>query len=131
MYVSPREYSREFKIQLMREIDAGRRNAEVARQYQISPHMIEKWRALWRALWRAQGEAAFPGRGGRRAGEPASAELRIAELERKIGQLTMENDFLKKSLESLSRGKLPAVVSGDAACLKNTMKPSGEETPPQ
>jgi transposase-like protein len=110
----------------MREIDAGRRIAEVARQHQISPHMVEKWRALWRA----QGEAAFPGRGGRRLGEPASAEQRIADLERKIGQLTMENDFLKKSLESLSRSKPPAVVSGDAACLKTTRKPSSEETPP-
>lgn len=127
MDVPPREYSRELKIQLMREIDAGRRNAEVARQYQISPHMIEKWRALWRA----QGEAAFAGRGGRRPGEPATAELRIAELERKIGQLTMENDFLKKSLESLSRRQPPVVVSGDAVCLKNTKKPSGEERPPQ
>jgi transposase len=126
MYVPPREYSRELKIQLMREIDAGRRIAEVARQHQISPHMVEKWRALWRA----QGEAAFPGRGGRRLGEPASAEQRIADLERKIGQLTMENDFLKKSLESLSRSKPPAVVSGDAACLKTTRKPSSEETPP-
>jgi hypothetical protein len=36
---------------------------------------------------------AFPGLG-RRAVTPAMTELqRIAELERKIGQLTMENDF--------------------------------------
>lgn len=126
MYVPPREYSRELKIQLMREIDAGRRVAEVARQHQISPHMIDKWRSLWRA----QGESAFVGRGGRRLSEAASAEQRIADLERKIGQLTMENDFLKKSLESLSRSKPPAVVSGDAACLKTTRKPSSEEMPP-
>src|SRR3546814_12645610 len=103
----------------MREIDAGRRIVEVARQYQISPHMVEKWCALWRA----QGEGAFLGRGRRTAGEAATEQLRIAELERKIGKLTMENDFLKKSLESLSRRKLTAVISGDAASSKNTKKP--------
>jgi transposase len=127
MYVPPREYSREFKIGLMREIDAGRRIVEVARQYQVSPHMVEKWRALWRA----RGEAAFPGRGRRGPGEPASEEQRIAELERKIGQLTMENDFLKKSLNHLSQRKLPGAVSGDAASSKTTKQPSGEEMPPQ
>lgn len=126
MYVSPREYSREFKLQLMQEIDGGRRIAEVARQHQISPRLIEKWRATWRAL----GEEAFPGRGGHQPSSAATSEQRIAELERKIGQLTMENDFLKKSLESLSRRKLPVVVSGDAACLQNTKKPASEETPP-
>lgn len=78
MYVPPREYSREFKIQLMRDIDAGRRIVEVARQYQISPHMVEKWCALWRA----QGDGAFPGRGRRAPGEPATEQLRIADLER-------------------------------------------------
>lgn len=123
MYVPPREYSREFKMQLMREIDVGRRIVEVARQHQISPQLIEKWCALWRA----QGEEAFPGRGRRAPGEPATEQLRIAELERKIGQLTMENDFLKKSLESLSRRKLTAVISGDAACSKTTKQPSSEE----
>lgn len=124
MYTSPREYSREFKIQTMREIDAGRRIVEVARQHRISPQLIEKWRALWRA----QGEAAFPGRGRQGAGEPATEQQRIADLERKIGQLAMENDFLKKSLESLNRKKWSAVVSGDAASSKTAKPPSSEET---
>lgn len=127
MFVPRREYSREFKIQLMREVDAGRRIVEVARQYQISPHMVEKWCALWRT----QGDAAFSGRGRRESGEPATEQLRIADLERKIGQLTMENDFLKKSLESLSRKKLTAVISGDAASSRTTKPPSSEEKPPQ
>ena len=79
------------------------------------------------ALGGARGEGAFPGGGRGPPGEPATEQLRIAELERKIGQLTMENDFLKKSLESLSRRKLTAVISGDAACSKTTKQPSSEE----
>ena len=45
---------------------------------------------------------------------------RIAELERKIGQLTMENDFLKKALQHFRDHHPPAVVSGADACLKKS-----------
>ena len=59
----------------------------------MSPHLLERWRGEWRA----KGELAFPGIGRRGAALPAVDDARrIAELERKIGQLTMENDFLKK-----------------------------------
>ena len=47
---------------------------------------------------------------------------RIAELERKIGQLTMENDFLKKACEHFRDHHPPAVVSGEVACLKKSGK---------
>jgi len=47
---------------------------------------------------------------------------RIAELERKIGQLTMENDFLKKALQHFRDHHPPAVVSGADACLKKSSK---------
>jgi hypothetical protein len=63
---------------------------------------------------------AFPGVG-RRGASPALTELqRIAELERKIGQMTMENDFLKKALDHHP----PTVVSGQAAYLRKSVKPS-------
>src|ERR1700730_12036126 len=47
---------------------------------------------------------------------------RIADLERKIGQLTMENDFLKKALQHFRDHHPPAVVSGADACLKKLRK---------
>jgi cell division protein FtsB len=54
---------------------------------------------------------------------PALTELqRIAELERKIGQLTMENDFLEKALEDFRDHHPPAVVSGEVACLRKSGK---------
>jgi transposase-like protein len=62
----------------------------------LSPKLLERWRGEWRA----QGELAFPGNGRRSAGSPAVDDApRIGELERKIGQLTMENDSLKKALQ--------------------------------
>ena len=55
------QYSRELKVATMRELDAGKSMAHVARQYQLSPKRLE----VWKGEWRAKGELAFPGQGGR------------------------------------------------------------------
>src|SRR5690348_928647 len=107
-------YSRDLKIAAMRALDAGSTNGEIARKYQVSPHLLERWRGEWRA----KGDLAFPGIGRRGACQPAVDDARrIAELERKIGQLTMENDFLKKALQHFRDHHPPAAVSGADACL--------------
>jgi hypothetical protein len=54
---------------------------------------------------------------------------RIAELERKIGQLTMENDFLKKASQHFRDHHPPAVVSGADACLGKSGKPPRKAKP--
>jgi transposase-like protein len=113
-------YSRDLKIAVMRAVDSGSTNAEVARKYQLSPKLIERWRGEWRA----KGEAAFPGIGRRGAEQAALSDAaRMAELERKIGQLTMENDFLKKALAHFRDHHPPAVVNGEAACSTKSGKP--------
>ena len=119
-------YSRDLKIAAMRAMDAGATTGEIARKYQLSPHMLHRWRGEWRA----KGESAFPGIG--RRGEDLAAlddARRIAELERKIGQLSMENDFLKKALQHFRDHHPPAVVNGGDACLKKSAKPRRKAKP--
>ena len=119
-------YSRDLKIATMRALDAGSAAGEIARKYQLSPKLLERWRGEWRA----KGELAFPGIGRRGADLPALEDARrIAELERKIGQLTMENDFLKKALQHFRDHHPPAVVSGRDACLKKSSKPRRKGKP--
>jgi putative transposase len=119
-------YSRDLKIAVMRALDAGSATGEIARKYQLSPKLLERWRGEWRA----KGELAFPGNGRRGADSPALDDAcRIAELERKIGQLTMENDFLKKTLRHFRDHHPPAVVSGAAVCLKRSSKPRRKAKP--
>jgi transposase len=119
-------YSREVKITAMRALDAGSTSAEIARKYQLSPKLLERWRGEWRA----KGELAFPGTGRRGAELPGLDDARrIAELERKIGQLTMENDFLKKALQHFKDHHPPAVVSGGDACLKKSVTPRKKAKP--
>ena len=97
MDLARRVYSRELKLAAMREIDAGRTIAEVARRRELSPKLLERWRGEWRA----RGELAFPGQGRQSVSRAGDQPQRIAELERKIGQLTMENDFLKRFLSEM------------------------------
>lgn len=114
-------YNRDLKVATMRALDSGSTPGEVARKYQLSPKLLERWRGEWRA----KGEAAFPGNGRRGAPMAAVDDLqRIAELERKIGQLTMENDFLKKTLQHFRDHHPPAVVNGEAACSKKSGRPA-------
>src|SRR6202051_5209475 len=95
MDLARRIYSRDLKIASMREIDSGRMIGEVARHLEVSPKLLERWRGEWQA----RGELAFPGIG-RRGLSPALTELqRVAQLERKSGQLTVGYDFFKKVME--------------------------------
>ena len=87
-----RTFTREFKLQVIREVEAGKTQAQVARDYQLSDNTISKWR---REL-RKYKERAFAGRG-----HAYTDEARVNELERMVGRLTMENDLLKKVLQKL------------------------------
>ena len=70
-------YSRDLKITVMRALDAGSRVGEIARKYQLSPKLLERWRGEWRA----KGELAFPGIGRGGASQSAlDAARRMAEL---------------------------------------------------
>ena len=126
MDLSRAVYSRDLKIAVMRALDAGSATGEIARKYQLSPKLLERWRGEWRG----KGELAFPGIGRRGADLPAVEDARrVAELERKIGQLTMENDFLKKALQHFRVHHPPAVVSGADACLEKSSKPRRKAKP--
>jgi transposase-like protein len=65
--------------------------AEVARACEVNPNVLHRWRREFRDGV----ETAFPGWGRQRESE----QNRIAELEQKIGQQTMEIGFLKRVLQ--------------------------------
>ena len=117
MLVPRQQYSRELKIATMREIDSGKTMAEVARTYEISPNRL----LAWKGEWLAKGELAFPGIG-TRPQPKGDAEL-IAQLERKIGQMTIEIDFLKKALRHFREHPLPAVANGNTGSTSKSAKP--------
>jgi transposase len=92
MALARRQFSKEFKLQVLRELAAGKTLAQLAREYEVHAGTIIGWRRSYEQY----ADQAFPGNG-----KAQSEEAKIAELERKIGQLTMENDLLKKAMTRL------------------------------
>jgi len=92
MAVKRRTFSRDFKLQVVREVEAGKTQAQAAREYQLNQNMLSRWCRQHRRYK----DKAFSGNG-----RPHTDEARIAALERMVGRLTMENDLLKKVLQKL------------------------------
>ena len=104
MALKRRRFTREFKYQVVHEVNSGKGVSQIAREYQVHPTMIHRWRQQLRR----HGEQAFPGNG-----KVHTDEAKIAVLERKVGQLTMENDLLKKVLHQLEDRPSSAKGNGD------------------
>jgi transposase len=88
-----REFTKEVKLKVLAELDGGLGMAQVTRKYQVHPNTIRGWRKQSRKYK----DRAFAGRG-----KSYTDEARIAEPERMIGRLTMENDLLKKALQRVN-----------------------------
>ena len=84
-----RQFDRDFKLQVLREVEAGKPVAQAAREHQVHPNTI----SAWREIHRLYGNEAFAGNG-----NTYTHEAKIAELERLIGQQTIEIALLKKGL---------------------------------
>jgi transposase len=102
-----RKFSVEYKLNVVRAFQSGVPISEMIRQFDIHPNMVYKWSQEYRQ----NPSGAF--RKGRLIDTPnGSTDARITELERMVGRLTMENDFLKKALQELDhaqRTPLPPV----------------------
>lgn len=88
-----RMLSKELKLQILQEADDGVPMAELSRRYKLSRTTIWKWR---QSVLNAPDDP-FPGKG---SGTKTESK-KVAEMERLIGRLTMENDFLKNALRRL------------------------------
>jgi transposase len=88
-----RKFSREFKISLLRDLEAGTSVAEVTRKAEIHPSLL----ARWKKEFSENLEQAFRGKGNKKYKE----QMDIAKLQQLVGQLYAENDFLKKALSTL------------------------------
>jgi transposase-like protein len=93
MMAMHRRFTPEFKVRVVLEIVSGaKRPAEVCREYRLKDSLL----CTWRRTFAESAVRAFQGPD--RSGEQA----RVAELERMVGRLTLENDVLKKASTLLS-----------------------------
>ena len=96
MGIKRRQYSREFKEEMVQKILSGESVLELGKENNISPGLINRWKRQYL--------------GGGLNGHPDNQEIRklkveVARLEQMIGKLTMENYILKKEKEYLRKKK--------------------------
>jgi transposase-like protein len=113
MGLSRRQFTREFKLAAVRRLEEGVSLGEVARALEVNANVLQRWRREFRP---GPGNA-FPGAGKRRW-----SEGRIAELERKIGQQTLEIDFLKGCLQRIEEQRMLQALSGKPQSAKRSRK---------
>jgi transposase-like protein len=110
---SRRKFTKEFKQTAVRRLNSGQSMAEVARALEVHPSDLHRWK---REL-QDHGERAFSGAGKKRA-----EETKVAELERKIGQQTVEIDFLKRALQHVEEQRLLRALSNGAPSTRRSKK---------
>ena len=89
--VKKKRYDRDFKISTVKMVtEGGHKATEVARSLGISPTQLYSWKHKYSD----QGEKAFPGKG---------HLTELAALRRKLKDVEMERDILKKAVGIFSK----------------------------
>ena|SRR5688572_185882 len=113
MGLSRRQFTREFKLEAVRQLEQGVAAGEVARALEVNATVLHRWRREFR---HGPGNA-FPGGGKRRW-----SESRIAELERKIGRQALEIDFLKGCLRRIEEQRMLQALTGNPRSARRSRK---------
>ena len=86
-----KRFDRDFKISAVKMVtDGGHKAAEVARSLGIHPNQLYNWKQKFSN----QGDKAFPGKG---------HLTELAALQRKLREVEMERDILKKAVGIFSK----------------------------
>jgi len=113
MGLSRRMFTKEFKLAAVQRLEQGVSLGEVARALEVNPNVLHRWRREFR-----QGPGnVFPGHGKQRW-----SDGRVADLERKIGQQTLEIDFLKGCLQRIEEQRMLQAVTGNPRSTRRSKK---------
>jgi len=92
-----RSYSNDFKKQVAESMLSGSSTqAELAREHRISPVILNRWKNDYKDGKFFENVTSQ---------DMAKLELRIRDLERLVGRLTLENEMLKKIRDLDTKGK--------------------------
>ena len=98
-----RMYSKETKVAALNDLNAGKPVAEICREYEVNANVLYRWKYEYKK----DPEHAFSGKG-----NISTAEAKLAQYERLVGQLYAENRLLKKALEKLGQLKAEQRLRG-------------------
>jgi transposase-like protein len=106
-----RTFSIEFKRQVIEEWLSGTSGvAQLSRRHAIAPSLLYHWKELY-----------IRGKLSHEPTESGALQARVEELEKMVGRLTLENEFLKKGL---SRALSPSPRNGSSSLLPARNSPA-------
>jgi len=105
MGIKRRQYSKEFKEEVVQKVLSGKSALELRKENNISPRLINRWRRQY-----LEGEL----KGNNDNQEIRKLRVQVAKLEQMIGKLTMENYILKKEKEYIlqKRKENSSIITG-------------------
>lgn len=117
-----RVFKVEFRIAVAQRILNGESVSSLSSQYKIKRSVLYRWRDAYRDKGRAGfGQPRGPRPGGKQnamANPSITAEERIAELERRLGRMALENDFLRRAFKRVKEARSKSNVPGEARCTE-------------
>ena len=103
-----RTFSREFKLQVVQSLLMGeKRLAQLCREHDLSETLVRRWRDQYDQ----RGEHAWVD-GARPTHLPSTDQARIAALEAALGRAHLENEFLRRAVETLVKKGSPSGRNG-------------------
>ncbi len=124
--MAARVFSVEFRSAVARRILNGESVTALHAEFKIKRSVLYRWRDAYRK----SGQDGFKKTRGRPPGAAAAvavvqtdsaaaaADRRIAELERRVGRLAMENDFLARAFKRVKEARSKNNVAGEARCTE-------------
>ena len=121
--MAARVFSVEFRSGIAQRILNGESVLALATEFKIKRSILYRWRDAYRLA----GKDGFRKTRGRPRGSTTqvkikpgmtAADRRIAELERRIGRLSMENDFLARAFKRVKEARSKNSASGEARCTE-------------
>lgn len=112
-----RKFEKEFRRQVVEELLSKISTpAQIVRKYGISGGLLQNWKQQYAR-----------GKYGNEPEEVEGLKERVRELERKLGQMTMDNDFLKAACQHLAKStkKSENLFSGQVRDRNGEEKSSG------
>jgi transposase len=122
--MAARVFSVEFRSAIAQRILNGESVMALSTEFKIKRSVLYRWRDAYRLA----GKDGFKKTRGRPPGSVTAAvkakpgltaaDRRIAELERRLGRLAMENDFLAKAFKRVKEARSKHSASGEARCTE-------------
>ena len=120
--MAARVFKVEFRIAVAQRILNGETVCSLSSQYKIRRSVLYRWRDAYHEKGKAGfGQPRGPRPGAKRnamAKPSTKADERIVELERRLGRMALENDFLRRAFKRVKEARSKNSAPGEARCTE-------------